>query len=373
MSSENRCDCFIGVLICGAVGSTLGFINKGKSFDDIKKEETDFNWTYSHYIHGSNIELMITLGRYLLAYNKHQPIEAPAILPIEAKKEPHKEMKNRVHMLYKNVVQKSRKLYNKETADALKNWKPSSSFGTLNNCDAAIRVAPLALTFLKTDIELYDEIINLVYCTHGGNKDSVDIAFVHVKLLHSLLFGKRKTAEEIYPYMLYLAQLCKNKQLYIGITALNPNNKQIFVSNQWEITKSLFGFDFFHQTAVECYICVLTCFLYNFNHPVKAMLLAMKVGGDTESITKLTGDMIGAVYGCRWLPAEWTKVENKELLSAIATGLYCSFPKDKHGWVFKHSETIVPQTETIAPQTETIVPQTETETIVPQTETTTLL
>ena len=364
MSSENRCDRFIGVLVCGAVGSTLGFINKGKSFDDIKKENI-LPLAYLNYIHGSNIELMIVLGRYLMFINKHiavpskttsQKAPTPEIIDIsvpsqniittstllttEDQIDSCKEMINHVHMLYKSAVKKSKKIYNKETKEILTNWKPVSTFGTLNNCDAAIRIAPLALTPLKTDRLLYDDIVNIVYCTHGGNKDSIDIAFVHVKLLHSLLFGKRKTAEEIYPYMLYLAQLCKNKQLYISMLALNPNNKQNFVSNQWNITQSLYGFDFFHQTSIECYVCALTCFLYNFNNPVKAMSVAINVGGDTESIAKLTGDMIGAVHGFRWLPLEWTTFENKELLSTIATSLYCCFPKDKHGWGFEHSTTI---------------------------------
>jgi len=346
MTFENRHDCFIGVLLCGATGSALGFINKGKSFEDIKKEKIDFTWTHFHHIHGSNIELMITLGRYMMSLHKHISTETQDILLTpELKQERCRETVNNVHMLYKNVVKTSKKMFNQETLEILKNWEPSTPFGTQDNCDAAIRVSPLALTLLKKDSLLYDEIVSLVYCTHGGSKDSLDIAFVHVKLLHSLLFRKRTTAEEIYPYMLYLAQLCKNKQLYISILALNPNNKQVFVSNQWNITQSLYGFDFFHQTPIECYVCALTCFLYNFNNPTKAMLTAMKVGGDTESITKLTGDMIGAVHGFRWLPLEWTNIENKELLSNIATGLYCCFPKDKHGWVFEHSENITPQTE----------------------------
>lgn len=343
MSFENRHDCFIGVLLCGAVGGALGFVNKGKLFEDIKKEETDFTWTRFHYMYGSNIELMIILGRYIMCLNKHTPKEIQNILTPESKQGVCRETVNGVHMLYKNAIKNSKKVYNPETLEILKNWEPTSSVGTLNNCDAAIRVSPLALTFLKTDNLLYNEIVSFVYCTHGASKDSIDIAFVHVKLLHSLLFRKRTTAEEIYPYTLYLAQLCKNKQLYISIMALNPNNKQSFVSNQWNITKSLYGFEFFHQTPIECYVCALTCFLYNFNNPTKAMLSAMKVGGDTESITKLTGDMIGAVHGFKWLPLEWNNIENKELLSNVATGLYCCFPKDKHGWVFEHSENIAPQ------------------------------
>lgn len=339
MSSENRYDRFIGVLVCGAVGSALGFINKGKSFDAIKKENT-FTCTYFHYIHGSNIELMIVLGRYLLSINKHTTTENSNILPIELKQNTRKETINCVHVLYKNVVKNSKKIYNRKTAEILKNWEPSSPIGAQDNCDAVIRITPLALTPLKTDKLLYDEIVNLVYCTHGGHKDSVDVAFVHVKLLHSLLLGKRKTAEEIYPYVLYLARKCKNKQFYINLLALHPNNKQIFVSNKWNINKSLYGFDFFHQTSIECYVCALTCFLYNFNNPVKAISVAMKVGGDTESITKLTGDMVGAVHGFRWLPLEWTEFENKELLSMIASGLYCCFPKDKHEWIFEHSTNI---------------------------------
>jgi len=344
MSFENRHDCFIGVMLCGAVGSAMGFVNKGKSFEDIKKEVTDFTLTNFHYMHGSNIELMITLGRYMMHLNKHTSKDSQNILTLESKQGACTETVNSVHMLYKNVIKNSKKVYNFETSEILKNWEPSSTYGMLNNCDAAIRVSPLALTFLKPDNALYNEIVSLVYCTHGGSKDSLDIAFVHVKLLYSLLFRKRTTAEEIYPYMLYLAQLCKNKQLYISIMALNPNNKQIFVSNEWNITQTLYGFDFFHQTPIECYVCALTCFLYNFNNPTKAMLTAMKIGGDTESITKLTGDMIGAVHGFRWLPSEWNSIENKELLTNIATGLYCCFPKDKHGWIFEHSENITSQT-----------------------------
>jgi len=320
----------------------MGFVNKGKSFEDIKKEVIDFTLTNSHYMHGSNIELMITLGRYLMHLNKHTSKDSQ--LTLESKQGACRETVNSVHVLYKNVIKNSKKVYNLETSEILKNWEPSSTYGMLNNCDAAIRVSPLALAFLKPDNALYNEIISLVYCTHGGSKDSLDIAFVHVKLLYSLLVRKRTTAGEIYTYMLYLAQLCKNKQLYISIMALNPNNKQIFVSNEWNITQTLYGFDFFHQTPIECYVCALTCFLYNFNNPTKAMLAAMKIGGDTESITKLTGDMIGAVHGFRWLPSEWNRIENKELLTNIATGLYCSFPKDKHGWIFEHSENITSET-----------------------------
>jgi ADP-ribosylglycohydrolase len=342
MSSENRYDRFIGVLVCGAVGSTLGFINKGKSFDEIKKENI-LPCTYFNYIHGSNIELMIVLGRYLVSINKHtstQPTAQSQNMVVQDHIDMCTETIKWVHMLYKNVIKKSTKIYSKETIEILINWESNSTFGTLNNCDAAVRIAPLALTPLKPDKLLYAEIINLVYFTHGGCKDSIDIAFVHVKLLHSLLFGKRKTAEEIYPYMLYLAQLCKNKQLYISMLALNPNNKQIFVNNQWNITHSLYGFDFFQQSSIDCYVCALTCFLYNFNNPIKAMSVAMTIGGDTENITKLTGDMIGAVHGVNWLPLEWTKVENKEILSTIATRLYCCFPKESHGWTFEHSTNI---------------------------------
>lgn len=62
---------------------------------------------------------------------------------------------------------------------------------------------------------------------------------------------------------------------------------------------------------------VLWC-LFNSNNYKEAVLKAVNLGGDTDTIAALTGGIAGLMYGYDSIPVEWIeKIANKELLNSI--------------------------------------------------------
>jgi ADP-ribosylglycohydrolase len=331
MINPSRYERFIGTLLCGSIGDALGSINQGKSHDDILKTGIE---TYKSYpgSYSTGVELALTLAQYLTRCNK----DLDGNFPITG----NKKMVEDVHSLYTETIKTSNKFYPPDIKDILSSSNPYMHPGKSNNGDAITRISSMALTYFETDTDLYENIKNVLYYTHGDNKDAIDTAFIHTKLVQTLVFERRKSAEELYPYTLYLSSKQQNKNLHALLTIINPENKNHFITYNWDITRALYGFNLYQTEAIDCFICALTCFLYNFDNPKNAIFSAIMCGGNTSVITKLVGDYTGALYGTRWMPAEWLHLENKQTLINTAATLYLQYPRDKHGWSFVFSESI---------------------------------
>jgi ADP-ribosylglycohydrolase len=302
---------FIGTLLGGCIGDILGSTNEGKTYDSIRSSNNNsLVTTFHHNRYTDDTELTLVLARYLA---KHQ-----------ASNKDHS-MVQEVHSMYQKVVENSKRGYSKKTHNLLSNWNHCMLAGAAETNGAVMRIAPMALIKYTSDKDVYDKIKYAIYCTHGENKDAVDTAFIHVKLLNSIINQKQKTAESIYIYAKELAQRTKNPTIYAYLTMIHPDNKNRFKETQWNVSKSIFGYDMFQIKAIDCFICALTCFLYNFASPKDALIMAANLGGDTDTIAKLVGDLVGATYGTEWIPEEWQNPEGKEELTELATTLYNQF------------------------------------------------
>jgi ADP-ribosylglycohydrolase len=261
-------------------------------------------------------------------------ILAKYLIKIKEKKEILKEkiIIEELHEQYSNVVKKSLRNYFPSTRTILENFNSSLSIGSLKSYDSISRISPLALVHFESDDRLYEFIKFSVYFTHGENKDVLDSSFIHVKIINSILTETYKTAEEIFVYAIKLASKIKNKILHSLLISINENNKKYFEDNEWNITKTIFGFEFFQSEAIECFICALVCFFYNFSNPKNAMLMAVNCGGKTNTIAKLVGELIGVKYGISWIPSKWRNFEGKEELTRISSQLYLQFPKSRPIW-----------------------------------------
>jgi len=96
--------------------------------------------------------------------------------------------------MYQKVVKNSKRGYSKKTRDILSNWNCCMLANAAETNGAVMRIAPMALIKYKSDQDVYDKIKYAIYCTHGENKDATDTAFIHVKLLISIINQKQKTA-----------------------------------------------------------------------------------------------------------------------------------------------------------------------------------
>lgn len=297
---------YAGTLLGGCIGDILGSTNEGKTFDTIRSKKS-FVTTFGKNRYTDDTELTLVLARYLAKY--------------QTSNEDHS-MVQEVHSMYHDVVKTSKRGYSKKTRALLSNWNHCMLAGVSETNGAVMRISPMALIKYKSDKDLYDKIKYAIYCTHGENKDATDTAFIHVKLLIGIINQKQKTAESIYLYAKELAKRVNNPIIFAYLTAIHPDNKKRFEETQWNVTKSLFGYDMFQIKAIDCFVCALVCFLYNFQKPKAALIMAANLGGDTDTIAKLVGDLVGATYGTAWIPDEWKNPEGKDELMNIAETLY---------------------------------------------------
>jgi ADP-ribosylglycohydrolase len=229
-------------------------------------------------------------------------------------------MVQKVHSMYQNIVKTSKRGYSKKTRDILTNWHDCMPANNSDTNGSVMRIAPLALVKIDDDKELLNKIKYAIYCTHGENKDAIDTSFLHVKLIKYLM-QKCETADKLYSYALSIAKTLNNSNLYPLLVLMNPLNKKAifaqspssFLNNeilQINLTKNIFGFDFMQIKAIHCFTIALVCFLYNFEKPVNALIMAANIGGDTDTIAKIVGDLIGAKYGINWIPENWRQPEH---------------------------------------------------------------
>ena len=298
-------DKFVGILVSGCIGDILGSTNENLLFDKIRNKPIIIDFVNNSYT--DDTELTIVLARYLSLND---------IIKV-----------SELHSMYNQIVKSSKRGYSKRTRDILSNWHECMPGGNADTNGSVMRIAPLALVSINDDHQLYDAVKYAIYCTHGESKDSIDTSFLHVKLLKALLFKKPITAEFIYAYALIVTQRTRNTTLYPLLKLINPNNKYELFKNgkasiDDNITKNIFGVNLFQIKAIHAYICALTCFLYNFNQPIDALIMAANIGGDTDTIAKIVGDLVGATYGTKWIPDSWIDPEGLSELTTLGNLLY---------------------------------------------------
>ncbi|MGL5357014.1 MAG: ADP-ribosylglycohydrolase family protein [Cetobacterium sp.] len=306
---------FTGVLLGGCVGDVLGSINENKTYDAIRKKGITTTFNRNRYT--DDTEMTIILAQYLVVHFKTE----------------HSIVKT-VHEMYQKVVSKSKRGYSKKTKEILGNYHHCSVSGEADTNGSVMRISPLALVPISNDSKLRDYIKQVVYCTHGESKNAIDVCFIHVKLLRSLIYGRNvgdkhvhmDSVTKAHEYVLELAKRVRNLEIY-PLVKLICQKSLVFSSNGGDmlnsnIVENIFGFDFMQINAIKCYVCVLVCFLYNFDNPRNGLIMAANIGGDTDTIAKLVGDLFGAKDGVKWIPEEWKEPEGHDVLKSLAESLF---------------------------------------------------
>jgi ADP-ribosylglycohydrolase len=300
---DTLCERYIGTLLGGCIGDILGSTNEGKTFDFIRSNNRLME-TFNINKYTDDTELTLILAKYLAKDGNNQS------------------MAQEVHSMYHHVVKRSKRGYSKRTRDILSNWNACMLANDADTNGSVMRISPLALIKHNDDQDLYNKIKYATYCTHSANKNAMDTSFIHVKLLISMINQTHTTAESVYLYAQKLAKRVRNPIIYTYLTSIHPDNRARFQETNWNVNMSLFGYDLFQIKAIDCFICAMVCFLYNFKQPRDALIMAANLGGDTDTIAKLVGDLIGATYGTSWIPSEWRNPEGRDELINIAKTLY---------------------------------------------------
>jgi len=184
---------------------------------------------------------------------------------------------------------------------------------------AAMRVAPIGLLYYDDEEKLRQ------------------VAYKSAEITHAHVLGKEGAAIQAYAVALavqterdnlnpeeFLEKIANFTENSVYRKKLEKARLLLKKDNKKEVIKML-------GNTVEAFNSVPTaiyCFAKNHQSYAKAVLYAVSLGGDTDTLGAMTGAIAGAYHGIENIPNIWIKkLENREHINMLAKELW----KVKHG------------------------------------------
>lgn len=231
---------------------------------------------------------------------------------------------NELHWRFREYAETTDHKYNKPTLDIFLNHNEFTDATDSSSYEGVVRCSPFLMIVdnYASDNEMYYDIKMAIYMTNN-NKDAVDTAYIHVKLLQYLCTTTKHIdyREKMYEHLLEtVATRLDNSRLYSLLRLLSVTEFRSFDDN---ITKILFGNENVKDDAIHCFIVALACFSCTFTFakiPLDHLLIAVNIGSNASAVAKLTGEMIGARYGSdAVIPSVYENVEGLEEIANLVT------------------------------------------------------
>jgi ADP-ribosylglycohydrolase len=291
---------YIGTLLGGCCGDVLGSQTEGMTRSQIKERFGDMVTSMpGGKFYTDDTEMTLVLARHLVK-NK-RVISGP------------------LHCEYGREI--TNKGYSKQTRNILNMFKNREILflpaGT-SSCDGAVmRIAPLGLLNLTSN-EVLLQVKSAIFYTHGASEDAVSSAFIHCRLIRALVTSRFKTWQEYFTYV--MGHCRRHLPLWVK---MNLVKHCLYASTPVpSITEELLGDkNAFQIQAIDALCCAMYTFFRFYNEPMKAVCFAASMGGDTDTIAKITGDLCGALHGIDWIPHEWKGVEKEAELIKLGCEL----------------------------------------------------
>ena len=158
-------------------------------------------------------------------------------------------------------------------------------------------ISPLAL-FNTSDEDLKSTLGVLM---DQRQQDTLDAAFVYIRLLQSLIQETQGDAENVFAFIMKTARQLKNKRLYVTAKLASVTE-----GYNPDIAGKLFGENGDTDDDIQNLMTAVHCFVTSKNEPEMAMVNeTSRRSADTLCTTKLVSEMCGAAYGIDWMPADW--------------------------------------------------------------------
>lgn len=300
-SLENK---FIGTILGGVIGDVLGSQTEGMLQDHIVKT---YNGLVKYMPDGKKYtddsEMTLVLLRHLVKNDKKMDLVG-------------------VHAEYANELINN-KGYSERTRMILQQIKEGNYFiskGRSDHNGCIMRIAPLGLVNFPSDKKLINEINLATYFTHADNEASITCCFLHCKMINKLITITEPSLckKDLVKYMLELSRSYKPLFVQLNLVKHCLTSSRENVNIMYE----LFGkVDYFQIKAIDCLSVAMYIFFKFYDQPVFAIRYAVSIGGDTDTIAKIVGDLMGALWGIEWIPEIWKGVENESEFISLARKL----------------------------------------------------
>lgn len=183
------------------------------------------------------------------------------------------------------------------------------SFGS----GASMRIAPIGIAYRNaSDDVLHKAVVDAILCTHT-HPQSVDGAFVQAKAVSVLVKSDPASFAGPIPLLETLLATAKTEVLRSTIQKVINQVKRYEANPSDSTLASTSGDDVIGNgvAAPDAIGSSLLMFSRFWKTPEDAIINAVALGGDTDTIAAHTGALVGALHGSKWIPKRWyDKIEN---------------------------------------------------------------
>ena len=185
--------------------------------------------------------------------------------------------------------------------DAGEDWQNTA--GDMPSNGGAMRIAPVGIVCMGSN--LIEESKNAIRWSHR-NERAQNAAILMAAGVQQLMRGM--------PFPFYHPEIEKR----CSVVGIDATDEEVI---RGMITPNQFGNNFAID-ANEAVCLAAWCFMANIGEPESAIIRAVNLGGDADTIGCMVGALCGACYGWKWLPDRWlSKLENRELIGLMGESL----------------------------------------------------
>lgn len=218
-------------------------------------------------------------------------------------------------------------------SEAINNWRMGEEIDKCGGCDeynngngSLMRMLPLVYwVYQYYGTGICPESVNAIYeassLTHAHIVSKVSCVYYVYIGIYVMIYGYkrglkkaiREAIEDVETYYYEGVNTYSERENIVRI--IFTSSLKTFLEFPREVINST-GF------VVDSLIASVWC-LYNTNSYKEAVLQAVNLGGDTDTIGAITGSIAGLYYGYEGIPKEWIKdIQNKELIKGICERFY---------------------------------------------------
>ena len=180
---------------------------------------------------------------------------------------------------------------------------PEGSFAN----GGAMRIAPVGLAYRHAPEPMLRAAVEAaLLCTHV-HPDAVDGATIQALAVAELCRAPAFSAEDVGRLLARLRDASVTDSLRRRMDVVIRGLREGWTDEallEGVCTPNAFGRQF-QIHAAEAAACALWAFATSWAAPEEAVIRAVMLGGDTDTVGAMTGALAGALHGTAWIPARW--------------------------------------------------------------------
>jgi poly(ADP-ribose) glycohydrolase ARH3 len=183
---------------------------------------------------------------------------------------------------------------------------------------AAMRIAPIGVFYHNNLIKLREVAYKSSQITHAHRLGKEGAALQAYAIAQAVSLGQQEALEQAS----FLAKLISYTSEETYREKLNRIGALLACQDRGRVITELGnGVEAFNSVPTAIY-----CFLSHPRSFAQAVLYAISLGGDTDTIAAMTGAISGAYLGLDSIPSRWKdKLENREYIQELAEKLWLRF------------------------------------------------